>query len=106
MKFEPKISGVSVSEFGPIKRIPTIAEEIVSLKQIDNLSQRTAQWILDTYNIVSLNPERADDCHYGVIMRGDDIVKASILENYPELEKELIEYFGENWLKYYIRFGH
>ena len=36
----------------------------------------------------------------------DTILKISILENYPDYEKELKDYFGESWLKHYIRFNH
>ena len=40
------------------------------------------------------------------ILDWDSIMKISVLENYPEYEKEFIDYFGEEWLKQYIRFNH
>ena len=40
------------------------------------------------------------------ILDYDTILKLSILEHYPEYEKEMINYFGNEWLKHYIRFNH
>ena len=107
MKIESKISGWSISDFPSIKRIPTVTTQIVSLKNLDSLTNKAAvQWVLDKYNMVSLNPDYADGCHYGAIMHCDDIIKVSILENHPDLANELAERFGEKWMDYYLRFGH
>ena len=107
MKIEPKISGWSISDFN-IKIFPHSGDQIVSLNDIDKLSLRSAQWIFDNYNFVELNPEAAG-CHFGVIMSYDDMFKVSIMENYPEIEKELADYFNSSfgdWTKCYLRFGH
>lgn len=107
MKIEPKISGWSISDFN-IKIFPHYMDEIVTLKDIDNLSKESAQWIFDNYNLVAFNKEIVG-CHYGVIMSHDDLCKVSIMESYPDLEKELADYFNPafgDWRKCYLRFGH
>lgn len=105
MKIESKMSGWAISDFD-IKIFPHVFDNIVTLNDIDKLSKRTAQWILDNYNLVGLNSERTG-CNFGVVMGYDDLYKASIMESYPELEKELADYFGStNWTKCYLRFGH
>jgi len=107
MKFEPKISGVRVTDYGKIKVFPHLLDQIVTLHDINNLTnKRAVQFILDTYNMVSLNAEHANGASWGAIMSYDDILKVSILENHPDLEAELQDYFGDNWLQHYIRFNH
>lgn len=107
MKFEPKISGTSVTDYGKIKVFPHLLDNIVTLSDINKLTNKLAvQFILDTYNMLSLNAELADGANWGAIMSNDDILKASILENHPDLEAELQDYFGDNWLQHYIRFNH
>ena len=103
-----KISGWSITNLPAIPMFPHIGDQIVSLKDIDKLTKRSAQWIFDTYNLVELNPEVAG-CNFGVIMSYDDIMKVCIMEYAPEVEKELEDYFNENfgdWRKCYLRFGH
>ena len=107
MKIESKISGWSISGVD-IKIFPHFFDHIVTLNDIDKLSQRSAQWIFDHYNLVELNPEKVG-CHFGVLMTTDDMNKVSIMENYPEIEKELADYFNPSfgdWTKCYLRFGH
>lgn len=107
MKIEPKISGWSISDVS-IKIFPHLRDKIVTLNDIDKLSKRSAQWIFDHYNLVELNPEMAG-CHFGVFMSYDDMFKVSIMESYPEIEKELANYFNPSfgdWTKCYLRFGH
>lgn len=106
MKIEPKISGWSINDCH-INIFPHFGDSVVTLFDIDRLqSKRAAQWIFDHYNIVKLNSEIAG-CNYGMLMKNDDICKVSIMENHPELEAELKEYFGEtNWLDCYLRFFH
>lgn len=107
MKIEPKISGWSISGVS-IKIFPHLGDQIVTLLDIDKLSTRAAQWIFDTYNLVELNPDRAG-CNFGVLMSYDDMLKVSIMESYPEIEKELADYFNPSfgdWRKCYLRFGH
>ena len=100
MKFEGKISGVSVTDFDII---PIFKDQIVNL--IDCLTiikrQETMDFLLDTFRFSLYK-----DGQWRAVLDWDTIFKISILENYPNYEEELINYFGENWLKHYIRFGH
>ena len=107
MKIESKMSGWTVTGFSDIPTFPHLGDQVVTLLDIDNLSERAAQWILDNYNIVPLRKEIAG-CNYGVVMSFDDIVKVNIMEYAPEAEKELAEYFKDigDWRKVYLRFGH
>lgn len=100
MKFEPKISGTTVTEFSII---PIFNDQIVSLSQCMEVikQQEAMDFILDTF--------RFSLCANGdwrAILDWDSIMKVSVLENYPQYEQEFIDYFGENWLKHYIRFNH
>lgn len=105
MKIESKMSGWSISDFS-VKIFPHLGDQIVTLNDIDKLSKRSAQWIFDNYNFIELNPDKAG-CHFGVIMSYDDLYKVSIMESYPEIEKELTDYFSpSDWTKCYLRFGH
>lgn len=107
MKIESKISGWSISNVD-IEIFPHLGDQVVTLNDIDKLSKRSAQWVFDTYNLVELNPNRAG-CHFGVVMSYDDLYKVSIMESYPEIEKELADYFNPSfgdWTKCYLRFGH
>lgn len=106
MKIEPKMNGWAISDVN-IKCFPHLLEGIITLNDIDKLSKRSAQWIFDNYNLVRLNPDIAD-CHFGVLMSHDDMFKVSIMESYPEIEKELMNYFNPlfgDWTKCYLRFG-
>ena len=107
MKIESKISGWSIID-AHIEIFPHLGDQIVSLSDIDKLSLRSAQWIFDNYNLVELIPEKAG-CNFGVVMSYDDMCKVSIMESYPEIEKELADYFNQffgDWRKCYLRFGH
>lgn len=107
MKIESKISGWSISECN-IKMFPHLRDRFVTLNDIDKLSTRSAQWILDNYNLVALDPHAAG-CHFGVIMSRDDMMKVSIMEYHPDIEAQLIEYFNDlfgDWRKCYLRFFH
>ncbi len=107
MKIEPKISGWSISDVS-IKIFPHFFDHIVTLNDIDKLSLRSAQWILKHYDIVELKPEKTG-CRFGVLMSTDDMKKISIMESYPEIEKELADHFNPSfgdWTKCYLRFGH
>lgn len=107
MKIEPKISGWAISDFN-INLSELFPNDYVTLLDIDKLSKRSAQWILDHYNLVAFKKELVG-CHYGVLMDTDDMCKVAIMENYPELEQELADYFNPSfgdWRKCYLRFGH
>ena len=107
MVIESKISGWAISDC-EITMFPHFRDCIVTLNDIDNLSARSAQWIFDNYNLVELNRELTG-CNFGVLMRRDDMYKVSIMEYYPEIEAQLIEYFNDifgDWRKCYLRFFH
>ena len=107
MKFEPKISGTTVTDFGEIKTSPAICGDIVTLKHINTLKNADAvNWIFEHYDMWSLNPDKADGANWGAVMKYDDILKVSILENHPDKAEELRAHFGDNWMNHYIRFGH
>ena len=103
MKFTEKISGTRVDDF---KIIPLFKSQYVWLSELMEKVQRqeTMNFLLDTFRFTKGCEEKSHD--WCAILDYDTIAKISILENYPEYEKELIEYFGEEWLKQYIRFNH
>lgn len=100
MKFYPKISGVRVEEFNIIplfrSQFITLAECMEKIKR-----QETMDWILDTFRFT-----KCDAGAWVAIIDFDTDYKLAIMENYPEYEKEMQEYFGSNWLQHYIRFNH
>lgn len=100
MKFESKISGTKVTDF-QIKRL--FNSQIISLNECQKKIKRqeTMDYLLDTFRF-----SLCTDGEWRAIIDFDTDYKLAVLENYPEYEKEFIEYFGENWLKHYIRFGH
>jgi len=103
MKFEGKISGTKVSEF----EITSIFDsQFVWLSEVMEKiqNQKTMDFILDTFRFSKGREEKSHD--WCAILDWDSIMKISVLENYPEYEKEFIDYFGEEWLKQYIRFNH
>lgn len=103
MKFEPKISGTRVTDF-TINRI--FDSPFVWLSDAMKIIKRqeTMDFLLDDFRFSKGYEEKEGD--WCAILDGDTICKLSILENYPEYEKEMINYFGENWLQHYIRFNH
>lgn len=103
MKFEPKISGVKVTEY-EIK--PIFDSQFIWLSEAMKVIKRqeTMNYLLDAFRFTKGEAEKDDD--WCAILDFDTIYKISIMENYPEYEKELIEYFSKNWLSHYIRFNH
>lgn len=103
MKFEAKISGTKVTDF---KITPIFDSQYIWLSEamakIQN--QNAMNFILDTFRFTKGCEEKSHD--WCAILDWDSIMKVSVLENYPEYEAEFVEYFGENWLKHYIRFNH
>lgn len=100
MKFEPKISGTKVTDF----RIhPIFCTQIITLNDCQKLlyRQESMDFILDTFRF-----SLCKDGEWRAVIDFDTDYKIAILENYPEYEQEMIDYFGENWLKHYIRFNH
>ena len=103
MKFEGKISGTKISEF----EITSIFDsQFVWLSEVMEKiqNQKAMDFILDTFRFSKGREEKSHD--WCAILDWDSIMKISVLENYPEYEKEFIDYFGEEWLKQYIRFNH
>lgn len=107
MKFEEKISGTKVTDF----EIDSLfSSQFISLQEVieKDLSQRVMNWILD--NLRFYRGERTEgnkgQCIWWTTIDFDTDLKLSVMENYPEYEKELTNYFGENWMNYYIRFNH
>ena len=100
MKFEPKISGTRVEDY---EIDPIFTEQHITLKQCIYVVQRqeTMDWILDKFRFT-----KGTDGDWYAILDWDTIMKLSILEKYPEYEKEMVEYFGDSWMKQYIRFNH
>lgn len=103
MKFEPKISGTKVTDF---EITPIFGSQFIWLSEAMEVMQRqeAMDYLLDTYRFTKGEAEKSHD--WVAIIDWDTNMKLSIMEHYPEYEKELKEYFGENWLKHYIRFNH
>lgn len=103
MRFEPKISGTRVEDFDikPIfhKQIVLLSDAMKTIKR-----QETMDFLLDTFRFSKCNENYPNEWY--AILDFDTIFKLSVMENYPEYEKEFIDYFGEGWLKHYIRFNH
>jgi len=103
MKFEPKISGTRVEDFKikPIfsKQIVLLSEAMKTIKR-----QETMDFLLDTFRFSKCNENYPNEWY--AVLDFDTIFKLSVMENYPEYEKEFIDYFGESWIDYYIRFNH
>lgn len=103
MTFETKISGTAVTDF---EIVPVFNSQLIWLSEamakIQN--QEAMNFILDTFRFTKGCEEKSHD--WCAILDWDSIFKISCLEKYPEYVAELTGYFGENWLKHYIRFNH
>lgn len=100
MKIVAKMSGWSITEV----KIDYIFEgQFVTLMDCMQKIKRqeTMNFILDTFRFA-----RTEAGQWVAILDYDTIAKISIMENYPEVEKELVDYFGEEWIKCYLRFEH
>lgn len=100
MKFEPKISGTAVTDFDIH---PIFHTQIISLTDCQKLihRQETMDFLLDHFRFSLCN-----DGEWRAIIDFDTDYKIAILENYPQYEEEMINYFGEKWMNHYIRFNH
>ncbi len=105
MKFEPKMSGTKVTDFN-IK--PLFKSQFVLLSEAMKTIKRqeTMDFLLDTFRFSMCGNQEKYPNEWVAIIDFDTDYKLAIMESYPEYEKELTEYFGENWLKHYIRFNH
>ena len=103
MKFEPKISGTRVEDFN-IK--PIFSEQIILLSDAMKTikRQKTMDFLLDTFRFSKCNENYPNEWY--AILDFDTIFKLSVMENYPNYEKEFIDYFGDKWYNHYIRFNH
>lgn len=103
MKFEPKLSGTKVTDFN-IK--PLFNSQFIMLSEIQKVinRQETMDFILDTFRFTKCNENYPNEWY--AIIDFDTDYKIAVMENYPEYEKEFVEYFGEKWIKHYIRFNH
>ncbi len=100
MIFEPKISGTKVTGF---KLKGLFNTQIISLNDCQEKIKRqeTMDFLLDTFRF-----SLCVDGEWRAVIDWDTDYKLAVLENYPEYEKEFIDYFGEKWIKHYIRFNH
>ena len=103
MKFEPKMSGTRVEGF---KTVAIFDSQFVWLSEVMEKvqNQKAMDFILDTFRFTKGCEEKSHD--WCAILDWDSIMKISALENAPEDVKEFENYFGEGWLKHYIRFNH
>lgn len=103
MKFEAKMSGTKVTDFN---FTPIFDSEFIwlsdAMEKIQN--QAAMDFLLDTFRFHKGREEKSHD--WCAIVDWDSIMKISALETSPDSVKEFEEYFGENWLKHYIRFNH
>lgn len=106
IKFNPKISGTEVTgtEIDEISNNLVFDSQFITLQDcINNLHrQESMNWVLDTLRFT----KSADGKNWWATIGWDSIAGLTVLEKYPEVEKQFIEYFGENWMEYYIRFNH
>lgn len=104
LKFEPKMSGTSVigSEANFL-----FDSQFVSMQEVlDKVHrQETMNWILDTLRFYKGDEVDGKQTWWTTI-DFDTLMKLDIMEHHPEEEQQLVEYFGENWMKHYIRFNH
>lgn len=106
MKFTDKISGTMVTEF-EIK--PLWNSQVVSLKELDeSLPEEIMRWVMDNFYLSRMSDKGYEmyGCHYCTTLDYDTIYKLTVWANYPDYVAEFVEYFGENWINHYIRFGH
>lgn len=104
--FDPKISGTRVTgtEIDEVLNNCIFKSQFITLNDcINNIRrQESMNWILDTLRFT----KSADGKNWWATISWDSIAGLTVMEKYPEIEKQFIEYFGENWMEHYIRFNH
>lgn len=105
LNIENKMSGWAISGYGHLELL--FSSQIVSLKECFEKvkKQETMDFILDTLRF-SKGQNDKGEIDWFCTMDYDTIYKLTILENYPEFEKDLTNHFGKKWLNLYLRFGH
>jgi len=103
LTFESKISGTRVDGYegrGYFHGQIALLSKAMKLK-----SQAAMDYLLDKFRFSRIESGEHEGDWVAVIGYDDDY-KINILENYPEVAEQLEEYFGKDWVKCYIRFGH
>ena len=102
MKIETKISGWAITDYDLSKfKSPFTEYPFINLHECMVLNQKAMNFILDTLRFY-----KGDDNSWVAWIDSDTLAKIAIFNDYPEYEKQLTEYFGENWYQYYLRFNH
>lgn len=106
INFDEKISGTRVTGT-EIKEVLTnlvFNSQFITLSDcIKNIHrQESMDWLLDTLRFT----KSADGENWCAIIDWDSDAKLTVLEKFSEVEKRFIDYFGQNWMKHYIRFNH
>ena len=101
MNIESKISGWKITNF---ETKPIFNSQVISLENCMRTIKRqeTMNFILDTFRF----SKGVKEGTWITAIDWDTIMKISIMETNPEEEKQLKEYFGESWIKHYLRFNH
>lgn len=106
INFDPKISGVRVtgSEIDEVLENLVFDSQFITLNSIQEKihRQESMNWILDTLRFT----KSADGKNWFATISWDSIAGLTVMEKYPEVKKQFIEYFGESWMNRYIRFNH
>ena len=106
INFDPKISGVRVtgSEIDEVLENLVFDSQFITLNSIQEKihRQESMNWILDTLRFT----KSADGKNWFATISWDSIAGLTVMEKYPEVEKQFIEYFGESWMNRYIIFNH
>ena len=106
IKFTSKISGTRVtgSEIDEVRDNLVFDSQFITLNSIQEKihRQESMNWILDTLRFT----KSADGKNWWATISWDSIAGLTVMEKYPEIEKQFIEYFGDSWMKRYIRFNH
>ena len=101
MNIESKISGWKITNF---ETKPIFDSQVISLEDCMRTIKRQEimNFILDTFRF----NKGVKEGTWFTTIDWDTIMKISIMETNPEEEEQLKEYFGEGWIKHYLRFNH
>ena len=105
LKFEEKISGTMVTGFEAQCLFP---DQFITLDQVLETvkTQEAMNWILDNIRFTKGTVKEDGTFKWFATLDYDTMFKLDIIENHPDELAQLKEYFGENWMAYYIRFNH